>query len=189
MASASACVVVLSSQFLMLKNSATEYLSNGEIGFRLQGRSYLPFYQVVDFVYGETTCDAKKKTWELLDEYVPTHVMEIPQMKRERDKRLWVEEVKDFKVVIEEKTGKEVTEAELKISIETMNAKRKAMQRLNSLRHHNPSPISGRDMLLVQQIAFYDIPERFTKKVNDSAQSLRPALLKKILSLQKGRLA
>jgi benzoyl-CoA reductase/2-hydroxyglutaryl-CoA dehydratase subunit BcrC/BadD/HgdB len=59
--------------------------------------------------------------------------MEIPQMKRERDKKLWVEEVKDFKVAIEEKTGKEVTEAELKVSIEKLNAKRKAMQRLNSL--------------------------------------------------------
>lgn len=145
-----------------------------------------PFYQVVDFVYGETTCDAKKKTWELLDEYVPTHVMEIPQMKRERDKRLWVEEVKDFKVVIEEKTGKEVTEAELKISIETMNAKRKAMQRLNSLRHHNPSPISGRDMLLVQQIAFYDIPERFTKKVNDLCAELETRIIKENFVAPKG---
>ena len=47
-----------------------------------------PFFQTVDFVYGEITCDAKKKTWELLDQYVPTHVMEIPQLKRERDKRL-----------------------------------------------------------------------------------------------------
>lgn len=131
-----------------------------------------PFFQVVDFVYGETTCDAKKKTWELLDEYVPTHVMEIPQMKRERDKKLWVEEVKDFKTAIEAKTGNEVGEAELKIAIEKMNAKRKAMQRLNSLRHHNPAPISGRDMLLIQQIAFYDIPERFTENVNELCDEL-----------------
>lgn len=131
-----------------------------------------PFFQVVDFVYGETTCDAKKKTWELLDEYVPTHVMEIPQMKRERDKQLWIEEVKDFKRAIEKKTGQDVGEAELKTAIETMNAKRKAMQRLNRLRHHNPAPISGRDMLLIQQIAFYDIPERFTEKVNELCEEL-----------------
>ena len=131
-----------------------------------------PFFQAVDFVYGETTCDAKKKTWELLDQYVPTHVMEIPQMKRERDKRLWVEEVKDFKVAIEEKVGKEITEADLKSGIETLNRKREAMQRLNSLRHHDPSPISGRDMLLIQQIAFYDIPERFTAKVQELCKEL-----------------
>jgi len=131
-----------------------------------------PFFQVVDFVYGETTCDAKKKTWEILDRYVPTHVMEIPQMKRERDKKLWVEEVKDFKVAVEELVGKGITEDELKDSIETMNAKRRSMQRLNSLRHHNPAPISGRDMLLIQQIAFYDIPERFTEKVNELCDEL-----------------
>jgi len=145
-----------------------------------------PFFQVVDFVYGETTCDAKKKTWELLDEYVPTHVMEIPQMKRERDKKLWVEEVKDFKVAIEEKTGKEVTEAELKIAIEKMNAKRKAMQRLNSLRHHDPSPISGRDMLLIQQIAFYDIPERFTEQVNELCDELEARINSESFVTPKG---
>ena len=131
-----------------------------------------PFFQAVDFVYGETTCDAKKKAWELLDQYVPTHVMEIPQMKRERDLRLWIEEVKDFKQAIEERVGKEISENDLKQAIETLNAKREAMQRLNSLRHHDPSPISGRDMLLIQQIAFYDIPERFTAKVNELCDEL-----------------
>ncbi len=131
-----------------------------------------PFFQAVDFVYGETTCDAKKKTWELLDQYVPTHVMEIPQMKRERDLRLWVEEVKDFKAAIEERVGKEISEDDLKKAIVTLNAKRQAMQRLNSLRHHDPSPISGRDMLLIQQIAFYDIPERFTAKVHELCDEL-----------------
>ena len=131
-----------------------------------------PLFQAVDFVYGETTCDAKKKTWELLDEYVPTHVMEIPQMKRERDKRLWVEEVKDFKVALEERTGQKVNEAQLKSSIEILNQKREAMQRLNNLRQHDPSPISGRDMLLIQQIAFYDVPERFTAKVHELCDEL-----------------
>lgn len=131
-----------------------------------------PFFQAVDFVYGETTCDAKKKTWELLDQYVPTHVMEIPQMKRERDKRLWLDEIKDFKKAIEARVGKEISGDELKKGIETLNAKRKAMQRLNSLRHHDPSPISGRDMLLIQQIAFYDIPERFTAKVHELCDEL-----------------
>lgn len=131
-----------------------------------------PFFQAVDFVYGETTCDAKKKTWELLDQYVPTHVMEIPQLKRERDKRLWVEEVKDFQQAVEERAGMKISEDDLKRAIVTMNAKRQALQRLNRLRHHDPSPISGRDMLLVQQIAFYDIPERFTAKVDELCDEL-----------------
>ncbi|MDD2367139.1 MAG: double-cubane-cluster-containing anaerobic reductase [Desulfuromonadaceae bacterium] len=125
-----------------------------------------PYFQAVDLVYGETTCDAKKKTWELLDRYVPTHVMEIPQMKRERDKKLWVEEVKDFKAAVDKISGTETEFDDIAGAIKTINAKRAALQRLNNLRHFNPSPISGRDMLLIEQIAFYDEPVRFTEKVH-----------------------
>lgn len=125
-----------------------------------------PYFQAVDFVYGETTCDAKKKTWELLDEYVPTHVMEIPQMKREKDKALWLDEVKEFKVAVDKITGVETGFDELQQAIGVINAKRKALQRLNRLRHHNPSPISGKDMLLIEQIAFYDEPVRFAEQVH-----------------------
>jgi len=131
-----------------------------------------PYFQVVDLVYGETTCDAKKKSWELLDRYVPTHVMEIPQMKRERDKRLWVEEVKDFKTAVEKITGNTTGFDAIAGGIRTINAKRAALQRLNSLRHHNPSPISGKDMLLIEQIAFYDEPVRFAKQVHELCDEL-----------------
>ena len=125
-----------------------------------------PYFQAVDFVYGETTCDAKKKTWEILDTMVPTYVMEIPQLKRQRDLDLWLAEVKDFKTKVEEVAGKTITEKDLSKAISVMNNKRKALQRLNSLRHHNPTPISGKDGLLIEQIAFYDEPVRFTEKVN-----------------------
>ena len=125
-----------------------------------------PYFQAVDFVYGETTCDAKKKTWEILDTMVPTYVMEIPQLKRQRDLDLWLAEVKDFKTKVEEVAGKTITETDLAAAVKIMNNKRKALQRLNSLRHHNPAPISGKDGLLIEQIAFYDEPVRFTGKVN-----------------------
>lgn len=125
-----------------------------------------PYFQSVDFVYGETTCDAKKKTWEILDREVPTHVMEIPQMKRERDRVLWLEEVKDFKKKMEEVSGRTITTADIKNATKVMNEKRKALQRLNALRSHSPSPISGKDALLIEQIAFYDEPVRFAEKLN-----------------------
>jgi benzoyl-CoA reductase/2-hydroxyglutaryl-CoA dehydratase subunit BcrC/BadD/HgdB len=125
-----------------------------------------PYFQSVDFVYGETTCDAKKKTWELLDREVPTHVMEIPQMKRERDRTLWIEEVKDFKKKMEDVTRKQITVEALHTATKIMNAKRKALQRLTALRSHTPAPISGKDALLIEQIAFYDEPVRFAAKLN-----------------------
>ena len=125
-----------------------------------------PYFQVVDFVCGETTCDAKKKTWELMGREISTHVMEIPQMKREKDRVLWLDEIKEFKSKLEKLSKKKITAESLSQAIEIMNRKRAALQRLNSLRYHRPTPISGRDALLVEQIAFYDDPLRFSEKVN-----------------------
>ena len=50
--------------------------------------------------------------------------------------------------------------------MQIVNAKRAALHRLNALRQANPAPISGRDALLINQIAFYDDPVRFTEQVN-----------------------
>lgn len=125
-----------------------------------------PYFQAVDFVYGETTCDAKKKTWEILDREVPTYVMEIPQMKRERNRTLWLEEVKDFKKKMEEVSGKTILTDDITRATKVMNAKRTALQRLNALRANNPAPVSGKDALLIEQIAFYDDPIRFAARVN-----------------------
>lgn len=136
-----------------------------------------PYFQAVDFVYGETTCDAKKKCWEILDKLVPTYVMEIPQMKRERDMALWRAEVKDFKTKVEDITGRTITAEDLADAIKVMNNKRLALQRLNNLRHHNPTPISGKDGLLIEQIAFYDEPVRFTNQVNGLCEELEQRIL------------
>lgn len=144
-------------------------------GFKISGMC--PFFQVIDFVYGETTCDAKKKTWELLDRHVSTHVMEIPQLKRERDKQLWLEEVKDFKQAVEKTVAAEISTTDLSAAIDVLNDKRRSLQRLNDLRHAKPSPISGRDMLLIQQIAFYDDPVRFTSQVNKLCDELEARTL------------
>ncbi len=131
-----------------------------------------PYFQTVDFVYGETTCDAKKKTWELLDRLVPTYVMEIPQMKNKRDRSLWLEEVRDFKAKVEEVCGKEISTEDLAGAIKAINDKRRALQRLTGLRANTPAPISGKDALLIEQIAFYDEPLRFTQKVNELCDEL-----------------
>jgi benzoyl-CoA reductase/2-hydroxyglutaryl-CoA dehydratase subunit BcrC/BadD/HgdB len=125
-----------------------------------------PYFQAVDFVYGETTCDAKKKTWEILDRLVPTYVMEIPQMKNKQDKALWLDEVKEFKTKVEEVCGRKISSDDLAGAIRVINGKRRALQWLTRLRAANPAPISGKDALLIEQIAFYDEPVRFAEKVN-----------------------
>lgn len=147
-----------------------------------------PYFNSCDMVIGETTCDGKKKAWEILDEYVPVHVMDLPQMKRAKDYKMWEEEIKLFIEKIEELTGNKVTVESLKEGIKIANAKRKALKRLYDLRKHKPSPISGLDALLISQIAFYDNPIRFTEMLNalcdeldERVKTLEPDSKKRIM--------
>jgi benzoyl-CoA reductase/2-hydroxyglutaryl-CoA dehydratase subunit BcrC/BadD/HgdB len=100
------------------------------------------------------------------------YVMEIPNIKSGEGKALWLSEVKKFSAKLEQISGKKITLDKLKEGSRIVNEKRKALQRLATLRSADPSPISGLDALLVNQIAFYDDPIRFTTKVNELCDEL-----------------
>lgn len=121
---------------------------------------------------GETTCDGKKKAWEILAGDVPIHVMDLPQMKRAKDVEAWADEILIFKEVVEKETGNEVTAEKLGAAICLINEKRKALSRLYELRKNENLPISGKDALLISQIAFYDDPTRFTQMTNKLCDEL-----------------
>lgn len=131
-----------------------------------------PVMEVCDLLIGETTCDGKKKFFEILNEYTPTYVMELPQKKRERDVKFWREEVRSFASRIEELTGRKLTVGKLKDAIRIVNEKRKALLRLAEIRKSKTPVISGKDALLISQVAFYDDPVRFADKLNDLCDEL-----------------
>ena len=139
-------------------------LIKASVGARLDRTC--PFFRIADMYVGETTCDGKKKAWEILAGDVPVYVMDLPQMKREKDVQKWAEEIKDFKAVVEKETGNEVTAEKLAAAIKTVNGKRKALARLYDFRKNEKLPISGKDCLLISQIAFYDDPTRFAQMTN-----------------------
>ena len=139
-------------------------LIKASVGARLDRTC--PFFRIADMYVGETTCDGKKKAWEILAEDVPVHVMNLPQMKRAKDVKAWAEEITEFKNVVEEFTGNKVTAEKLAASIRLINDKRRALARLYDLRKNEKLPISGKDVLLISQIAFYDDPSRFTQMTN-----------------------
>ena len=145
-------------------------LIKSAVGFKL-GKT-CPYFEAADFLAGETTCDGKKKAWEILDNYIPTYIMEVPQKKEAIDKELYLKEIKAFKEKMEKEAGVKITPKILGEKIKLMNARRKALERLYELRKNSPSPISGKDACLISQIAFYDNPERFTSKVNELCDEL-----------------
>jgi len=145
-------------------------LIKASVGARLD--KTCPFFRIADMYVGETTCDGKKKAWEILAEDVPMHIMDIPQMKREKDIQKWAEEIADFAKVVEDFTGNKITVENLNAAIKTINERRKALARIYNARKSDIIPISGKDALLVSQIAFFDDPVRCAEMCNKLADEL-----------------
>ena len=145
-------------------------LIKASVGARL-GKT-CPFFMIADIYVGETTCDGKKKAYEILGEDVPMYIMDVPQMKRKEDILKWKHEIKTFAKKVEEFTGNKITPEKLNEAIKLANNKRKALQRVYDCRKSECLPISGRDALLVMQISFFDDPERCAQMCNRLADEL-----------------
>ncbi|PKK90269.1 MAG: 3-hydroxyacyl-ACP dehydratase [Candidatus Wallbacteria bacterium HGW-Wallbacteria-1] len=151
-------------------------LIKSAFGFKLT--RICPFLEAADLIAGENTCDGKKKAFEIFAtlDGPPFHQMDIPQTNSTDGKALLKSEYSKFMSILEKLTGRRYTAAKLSEAIETVNAKRRALNRLQTIRESDPSPISGLDALLINQIAFYDDPVRFTDSVNNLCDELESTM-------------
>jgi benzoyl-CoA reductase/2-hydroxyglutaryl-CoA dehydratase subunit BcrC/BadD/HgdB len=140
------------------------------MGFKLA--RVCPYIESADLVIGETTCDGKKKAYELLADLHNVWVMELPQMKRPEDAAMWKAELRELVKKAEEVTGNTITADSLRAAIKEVNDKRRALQRIAATCAADPAPISGKDRLLATQVAFYDDVPRFTQMMNALADEL-----------------
>lgn len=145
-------------------------LIKASVGARLDRTC--PFFRIADMYVGETTCDGKKKAWEIFAEDVPVHVMDMAQMKRPKDIQKWADEIRSFREIVEVFTGRKVTYESLHEAVKLLNNKRRALARVHECRKSNNIPISGKDALLMTQIAFYDDPARCAEMANKLADEL-----------------
>jgi benzoyl-CoA reductase/2-hydroxyglutaryl-CoA dehydratase subunit BcrC/BadD/HgdB len=141
------------------------------MGFKLAG--LCPYVELTDLIVGETTCDGKKKAYEIFNDITgKVYVMELPNMKSTEGKRLWHNEVVRFRDRMEELAGQKISLEDMKLGASLSNGKRRALQRLSKLRAADPAPISGLDALLVNQVSFYDDPVRFTEMTDKLCDEL-----------------
>jgi benzoyl-CoA reductase/2-hydroxyglutaryl-CoA dehydratase subunit BcrC/BadD/HgdB len=112
--------------------------------------------------------------------------MDLPQMKSPEGRAILKAEYTRFKKSVEDLTGVTIDAARLKKGIEIVNNKRSAIHRLAELRKADPSPISGLDALLANQVFFYDDPVRFTESVNKICDELEMRIEKSVGVFPKG---
>lgn len=135
-----------------------------------------PYKTLKDFAIGETTCDAKKKAWDLLG----FKVMEVPQRKNLIDRELWLQEVNKFKEMMEQLSGVKITAEKLGENIKLVNRKRKALQKIDQYRKLPNPPISGLDALLVAQVALSQDIQQFIINTEALADELQQRVNKGI---------
>nr|WP_314503095.1 double-cubane-cluster-containing anaerobic reductase [uncultured Lachnoanaerobaculum sp.] len=105
-----------------------------------------PYFYFSDFIVGETTCDGKKKMFELLNDIKETYVMQLPSSRDEIALNMWEQEMYKFWRKLEDFYGVTITEEDVKKAILEKNAERDLILEYLELSKLNPSPISGYEL-------------------------------------------
>ena len=105
-----------------------------------------PYFYFSDFIVGETTCDGKKKMFELMNDIKDTYVMQLPSSRDEAALTMWEAEIKKFWKKLEDFYSVTITEEDVKKAILQKNAERDLVLEYLDLGKLNPSPISGYEL-------------------------------------------
>lgn len=131
-----------------------------------------PYTYFADLIVGETTCDGKKKMYELLSEYKDVHVLHLPQsQERPYAKTIWKEELEILRKRLEEKFDVEITEEKLREAAEKRNRLSKAFLEMYELQTNVPPAMKGVEMMIaLQQGTFtFDLDQQISAVENKVA--------------------
>lgn len=134
-----------------------------------------PYFYFSDFIIGETTCDGKKKMFELLQKMKPVHVMNLPQnQEHSASVDLMYREMVRLKDALEAALQTEITDQRLREAIHVVNEGNRALKSLFDLNMAKPALVSGLDLLRISwQIGFHsDRWERVTM-IDNLVQEIR----------------
>lgn len=102
-----------------------------------------PYTYFADLIVGETTCDGKKKMYELLGKMKDVYILHLPQGENEAALDVWTAELHRFIEFLEEKFSVKITEEGLREACRVRNAEREARRRLQELQLTNPPHAYG----------------------------------------------
>jgi benzoyl-CoA reductase/2-hydroxyglutaryl-CoA dehydratase subunit BcrC/BadD/HgdB len=126
-------------------------LIKSTFGYHVLGKN--PFLNWADLVVAETTCDGKKKMFELMGSSRPMHVLELPQKSDDPEAlERWVSEVRKLRDHLEARFELKITGARLHEAIQLMNRERRLRRELADLMIMEPPPLSGRELLEFKSI-------------------------------------
>ena len=134
-----------------------------------------PFFYFSDGVLAETTCDGKKKMYELLGELKPVHVMKLPQGK---DHALalesWAEEIRLGAKFLEELFDVKITEEKLHDAIVYRNRVGKARIERYGGAKAKRAPVSGYELTTISESAdFHFTDDSLIEKLEEKTREFK----------------
>lgn len=119
-------------------------LVKSSYGFAIEDKC--PFFHFADLVIGETTCDGKKKMYELMAEFKPVFVMELPNSQSEKGLEFWRREVIRTKEYFEEFFHVIITDEMIHHAVHLSNEIRRSLKELCEVMKLDPAPVFGTDI-------------------------------------------
>jgi benzoyl-CoA reductase/2-hydroxyglutaryl-CoA dehydratase subunit BcrC/BadD/HgdB len=126
-------------------------LIKSTFGYHVAGTN--PFLKCADLIVAETTCDGKKKMFELMGATKPMFVLELPQKAEDADAfEHWTQEIRKFKEHLEQRFQTSITDEKLRDACRLMNSERGLRRRLAALMTRNQPPLTGRQLIEFKSI-------------------------------------
>ena len=146
-------------------------LIKSSYGFALTDKC--PYTYFSDLIVGETTCDGKKKMYEMLGKLKPTYILHLPQGHDSDPVTVWTAELRRFITFLEEKFNLTITDEALRQAARQRNAQRQAHMKLMELQKQTPPPLGGMQMYATMEgTGFMFTHEDRVNKLNQLRESV-----------------
>ncbi len=132
-----------------------------------------PYTYFSDIIVGETTCDGKKKMYELLGQMKDVYLLHLPQGERETALENWTGEVKRFRRFLEDRFGQPIPDEAIREAARKRNRERQIRRRLMELQKNDPPVSTGYAIYkALEGAGFYFNVEEICQKLTELADSL-----------------
>ena len=150
-------------------------LIKASYGHALKGTC--PYFHFCRLIIAESTCDGKKKMYELLDRITPVHMLEIPQSAHRPEGLAQMKsEFLRVRTKMEELVGHEISDARIASSIRLKNRERAALRNLWELSALDSPPLSGLEMhQFTEYMQYHFDKEESISWLEDRVREIRAA--------------
>jgi benzoyl-CoA reductase/2-hydroxyglutaryl-CoA dehydratase subunit BcrC/BadD/HgdB len=106
-----------------------------------------PFYGLSDVVVAETTCDGKKKMYELIRDLKPMHVMDLPHLPDEKEaQHNWAAMIRKLQGFLEDRLGRQASDDDIEEAIRDTNRKNRKMNAIFEFAARRPPAMNWKEL-------------------------------------------